>query len=63
MCCFSWYLALQLKKNLQYSIDINTKQSFRYMELIDAKIWISKNASLCRGFFAIMLQKATVVYA
>ena len=33
---------------LQYSIGIATEQSFRYIELIDVKIWISKNASLCR---------------
>ena len=33
---------------MQYSIDITTEQSFRYIELTDAKIWISKNASLCR---------------
>ena len=26
----------------KYSIDIATEQSFRYMEIIDAKIWISK---------------------
>ena len=26
---------------------IATDQSFRYIELTDAKIWISKNASLC----------------
>ena len=25
-----------------------TEQSFRYIELTDAKVWISKNASLCR---------------
>ena len=48
MCCFSCYLALQLEKYLQYSIDITTEQSFRYIELTDAKISISKNASLCR---------------
>ena len=47
MCCFSYYLALQLEKYLQYSIGIVTEQSFRYIELTDAKIWISKNASLC----------------
>ena len=35
---------------MQYSIDITTEQSFRFMEFIDAKIWISKNASLCRVF-------------
>ena len=50
MYCFSCYLALYLKKYLQYSIDITTEQSFRYMEFIDAKICISKNASLCRVF-------------
>ena len=50
MYCFSCYLALYLEKYLQYSIDITTEQSFRYMELIDAKIWISKNAPLCRVF-------------
>ena len=33
---------------LQYSIGIATVQSFRYIELTDAKIWISKKASLCR---------------
>ena len=48
--CFSCYLSLYLEKYLQYSIDITTEQSFRYMEFIDAKIWISKNASLCRVF-------------
>ena len=47
---FSCYLALYLEKYLQYSIDITTEQSFRYMEFIDAKIWISKNVSLCRVF-------------
>ena len=35
---------------LQYSIDNTTEQSFKYMEFIDAKIWISKNVSLCRVF-------------
>ena len=35
---------------MQYSIDITTEQSFMFMEFIDAKIWISKNASLCRVF-------------
>ena len=48
MCCFSCYLAFELEKYLQYSIGIATEQSFRYIELTDAKIWISKNASLCR---------------
>ena len=33
---------------MQYSIGIATEQSVRYIELTDAKIWISKNASLCR---------------
>ena len=46
MYCFFCFLALQLEKYLQYSIDITTVQSFRYMELIDAKIWVFKNASL-----------------
>ena len=41
---------LVTKKYLQYSIDITIEQSFRYIEFIDAKIWISKNASLCRVF-------------
>ena len=44
--CFFCYLALQLEKYLQYSVDITTEQSFRYMELTDAKILISKNVSL-----------------
>ena len=48
MCCFSCYLALSLEKYLQYSIDIATEQSFRYIELTDVKIWISKNAPLCQ---------------
>ena len=30
---------------MQQSIDITTEQSFRYMELTDANIWISNNAS------------------
>ena len=50
MYCFSCYLALYLEKYLQYSIDITTEQSIRYMQFIDAKIWISKNASLCWVF-------------
>ena len=50
MYCFSCYLAFHLKKYLQYSIDITTEQSFKYMEFIDAKIWIFKNASLCWVF-------------
>ena len=50
MYFFSCYLALQFEKYLQYSIDITTEQSVRYMELIDAKIWIFKNAVLCRVF-------------
>ena len=41
------YLALYLEKYLQYSIGIDTEQSFMYIELTDAKIWISKNVSLC----------------
>ena len=36
------------QKYLQYSIDIATQRSFRYIKLTDTKIWISKNASLCR---------------
>ena len=47
MCFFSCYLALSLEKYLQYSIGIATEQSFRYIELTDAKIWITKNVSLC----------------
>ena len=39
---------MYLEKCLHYSIGIATEQSFRYIELIDVKIWISKNASLCR---------------
>ena len=35
---------------LQYTFDITTEQSLMYMELIDAKIWISKYALLCRVF-------------
>ena len=35
---------------MQYSIGIATEQSFRYVELTDVKIWISKNASLRRVF-------------
>ena len=31
------------------SIGIATEQRFRYIELTDAKIWISKNASLCQA--------------
>ena len=50
MYCYSCYLTLQLKNYLQYSIDITTEQSFRHMELTDAKIWISKNVSLCQVF-------------
>ena len=42
--------SLVTQKYLQHSIDITTEQSFRYMELIDSKIWISKNASLCWVF-------------
>ena len=38
MYCFSCYLASYLQKYLQYSIDITTEQSFRYMESIDAKV-------------------------
>ena len=49
MYCFCCYLALYLEKYLQYRIGITTEQSFKYMEFIDAKIWISKNASLCRN--------------
>ena len=40
--------SLVTQKVLQYSIGIATEQSFRYIELTDAKIWISKNASLCQ---------------
>ena len=35
---------------MQYSIDITTEQSLRDLEFVDAKIWISKNASLFRVF-------------
>ena len=35
---------------LQYSIDNITERSFRLMKLTDAKIWISKNMSLCWVF-------------
>ena len=49
MYCFSCYLALELDNYLQYSIDITTKESIRYMELTDAKICIFKN-SLCWVF-------------
>ena len=48
VCCFSCYLALYLEKHLQYSIDIVTEQRFRNIDLTDAKIWISENASLCQ---------------
>ena len=53
MYCFSCYLSSLVTHKLlaiQYSIDIATEQSFRYMKLIDAKIWNSKNASLCQIF-------------
>ena len=33
---------------LHYNIGIATEQSFRYIELTDAKIWIYKNVPLCR---------------
>ena len=33
---------------MQYNINVATEQSFRYIELTDAKIWISKIAPLCR---------------
>ena len=42
MYCFYCFLILQLINYLQNSIDIATEQSFRYMELTDAKICISK---------------------
>ena len=35
---------------MQHSIDFTTEQRFRYTTIIDAKIWISKNASLCHVF-------------
>ena len=35
---------------MQYSIDITTEQSFRDLEFIGAKLWISKHASLCQVF-------------
>ena len=35
---------------MQQDIDITTEQSFRYMELADTTIRISKNASLCQAF-------------
>ena len=44
---FSCYLALYLETYLHYSIGIATEQSFRLIELTDAKIWISNNASIC----------------
>ena len=48
MYCFSCYLALKLESYLYYSIDISKEQSFRYVELVDAKIWICKNVLLCQ---------------
>ena len=44
---------------LQYSIGIATEQTFRYIELTDAKIWISKNASLCR----VLANRVTYMHA
>ena len=41
MYCLSRYLACN-EKYLQCSIDITTEQSFRYMKLNDAKMWIFK---------------------
>ena len=38
MYSFSYYLAVSLEKYLHYSIDIAIEQSFRHMELTDAKI-------------------------
>ena len=49
MYCFFCYPAFN-SNLLLYSIDIATKQGFRYKELDDAKIWVFKNASLCQGF-------------
>ena len=45
MYCFSCYLALELKKYLQHKIGIDTEQKFKKIEITDAKIWISNNAS------------------
>ena len=42
MYFFSCYLTLQFENYLQYSIDITTEQSFRYMELTDAKYGFPK---------------------
>ena len=35
---------------MHYSIDITTVHSFKYIELIDSQIWISKYVPLCRVF-------------
>ena len=58
-CCFSCYFTLVTRKVaiLQYSIGTATEQSFRYIELSDAKIWISINASLCR----VLANRVTIV--
>ena len=44
--CFNW--DCMYVGHLLYSFGIATEQSFRYIELTDAKIWISKNALLCQ---------------
>ena len=40
--------SLVTRKVFAIYIGIATEQSFRYIELTDAKIWISKNVSLCQ---------------
>ena len=42
MYCLSCYLDLKLESYLQYSIDISKEQSFRYVELVDAKSGFAK---------------------
>ena len=50
MYCFSCYLALKLKTYLQYSIDITTEQSFRYMEFVDCKNLDFQKCVIMSGF-------------
>ena len=50
---------------MQYNIGIAPEQSFRYIDLTDAKIWIFKNASLCwvltnRVTYTIILHKQQI---
>ena len=63
MCCFSWYLALQLKKNCNTALILIQNKALDIWNSLMQKSGFPKMHHYVGVFFAIMLQKATVLYA